>query len=176
MPRSRRRQSKRRSAAERSPIKRASASGRHLQQPASATDSSVTSTATPLELDGSMADRYYAMAENMNTRGAMEMAVPFYRQAITLLLAERASLQQKLGGASAQPVAQELPWTSCMACLRPPKRWASPPPPQLPRPRMCVRRRHQPPQRDRDRRSRGSRSRRRSLSWPLSWARRMPCR
>ena len=56
-----------------------------------------------------MADRYYAMAENMNTRGAMEMAVPFYRQAITLLLAERASLQQKLGGASAKPVAQELP-------------------------------------------------------------------
>ena len=56
-----------------------------------------------------MADRYYAMAETMNTRGAMEMAVPFYRQAITLLLAERASLQQKLGGASAQPVAQELP-------------------------------------------------------------------
>ena len=97
------------SAAERSPIKRASASGRHLQQPPSATDSAVTSTATPLELDGSMADRYYAMAENMNTRGAMEMAVPFYRQAITLLLAERASLQQKLGGASAHPVAQELP-------------------------------------------------------------------
>lgn len=56
-----------------------------------------------------MADRYYAMAENMNTRGAMEMAVPFYRQAITLLLAERASLQDKLGGASAQPLAQELP-------------------------------------------------------------------
>ena len=56
-----------------------------------------------------MADRYYAMAETMNTRGAMEMAVPCDRQAITLLLAERASLQQKLGGASAQPVAQELP-------------------------------------------------------------------
>ena len=109
MARSRRRSSKGRSTGERSPIKRASASGRHLQQSASATDSSVTSTATPLELDGSMADRYYAMAETMNTRGAMEMAVPFYRQAITLLLAERASLQQKLGGASAQPVAQELP-------------------------------------------------------------------
>ena len=61
MPRSRRRQSKRRSAAERSPIKHASASSRHLQQPASATDSSVTNTATSLELDGSMADRYYAM-------------------------------------------------------------------------------------------------------------------
>lgn len=56
-----------------------------------------------------MADRYYAMAESMNTRGAMEMAVPFYRQAIALLLAERDQLQQKLGGAAAQPVAQELP-------------------------------------------------------------------
>ena len=56
-----------------------------------------------------MADRYYAMAETMNTRGAMEMAVPFYRQAIALLLAERETLQQKLGGADAQPVAEELP-------------------------------------------------------------------
>ena len=74
-----------------------------------------------------MADRYYSMAENMNTRGAMEMAVPFYRQAITLLLAERASLQQKLGGASAQPVVQGL-LMSCMACWRPLKRWASRPP------------------------------------------------
>ena len=124
MSRSRRRQSKRRSAAERSPIKRASASGRQLQQSASANDSSVTSTATPLELDGSMADRYYAMAENMNTRGAMEMAVPFYRQAITLLLAERASLQQKLGGASAQPVAQELPMDELHGLARPQGRWA----------------------------------------------------
>lgn len=56
-----------------------------------------------------MADRYYAMAETMNTRGAMEMAVPFYRQAIALLLAERQTLQQKLGGGDAQPVAEELP-------------------------------------------------------------------
>jgi len=56
-----------------------------------------------------MADRYYAIAENINRRGAMEMAVPFYRQAITLLLAERALLQQKLGGACAQPLAKELP-------------------------------------------------------------------
>ena len=56
-----------------------------------------------------MADRYYAMAETMNTRGAMEMAVPFYRQAIALLLAERETLQQKLGGGDAQPVAEALP-------------------------------------------------------------------
>ena len=65
-----------------------------------------------------MADRYYAMAENMNTRGAMEMAVPFYRQAITLLLAERASLQQKLGGASAQQLAQELPMDELHGLLK----------------------------------------------------------
>lgn len=56
-----------------------------------------------------MADRYYAMAETMNSRGAMEMAVPFYRQAIALLLADRTSLREKLGGDSAQPVADELP-------------------------------------------------------------------
>ena len=53
-----------------------------------------------------MADRYYAMAETMNTRGAMEMAVPFYRQAIALLLAERETLQQTLGGVDAQPLAE----------------------------------------------------------------------
>jgi tetratricopeptide (TPR) repeat protein len=35
-------------------------------------------------------ERYYAIAEAMNGRGAMEMAVPFYRQAIALLLAESA--------------------------------------------------------------------------------------
>ena len=109
MPRPQRRQTNRRSAAERSPIRRWSASGRPLQEPTSATSSPGTSTTTPLALDGSMADRYYAMAENMNTRGAMEMAVPFYRQAITMLMAERASLQQKLGGADAQTVAQDLP-------------------------------------------------------------------
>lgn len=56
-----------------------------------------------------MADRYYAMAEEMNTRGAMELAVPFYRQAVALLLAEREALQQQLGGGQAQPVADALP-------------------------------------------------------------------
>ena len=53
-----------------------------------------------------MADRYYAMAETMNTQGAREMAVPFYRQAIALLLAERETLQQTLGGVDAQPVVE----------------------------------------------------------------------
>ena len=64
-----------------------------------------------------MADRYYAMAETMNTRGAMEMAVPFYRQAIALLLAEREALQQKLGGADAQPVAEALPLNELQGLL-----------------------------------------------------------
>lgn len=106
---SKRRQSNRRSVAERSPVKRAAASRRHLQRPSSTSNTPVTSTPPAFAPDGDMADRYYAMAEAMNTRGAMEMAVPFYRQAITLLLAERASLQQKLGGASAQRLPEELP-------------------------------------------------------------------
>jgi len=43
-----------------------------------------------------LADRYFAMAEEMNSRGAMELAMPFYRQALTLLMAERKQQQQKL--------------------------------------------------------------------------------
>ena len=43
-----------------------------------------------------MADRYYELAETMNARGAMELAVPFYRQAIALLLFERDRLRQQL--------------------------------------------------------------------------------
>ena len=43
-----------------------------------------------------LADRYFAMAEEMNSRGAMELAVPFYRQALTLLMAERKQKQQQL--------------------------------------------------------------------------------
>ena len=41
-----------------------------------------------------MADRYYELAENMNSRGAIELAVPFYRQALALLLEERKQLRQ----------------------------------------------------------------------------------
>ena len=52
---------------------------------------------------GAMADRYYEMAESMNQRGAMELAVPFYRQAVALLLAERESLQQQLEGGVVPP-------------------------------------------------------------------------
>ena len=52
------------------------------------TDSSVDPAA--------LADRYFAMAEEMNSRGAMELAVPFYRQALTLLMAERKQKQQQL--------------------------------------------------------------------------------
>ena len=43
-----------------------------------------------------LADRYFAMAEEMNSRGAMELAVPFYRQALTLLMVERKQKQQQL--------------------------------------------------------------------------------
>jgi len=43
-----------------------------------------------------LANRYFAMAEEMNSRGAMELAVPFYRQALTLLMAERKQMQQQL--------------------------------------------------------------------------------
>lgn len=57
-----------------------------------------------------MADRYYQMAETMNQRGAMELAVPFYRQAVALLLAEREALQHQLGrGETAKPQSSALP-------------------------------------------------------------------
>ena len=46
-----------------------------------------------------MADRYYELAETMNARGAIELAVPFYRQALTLLLEERIQLRQLGPGA-----------------------------------------------------------------------------
>jgi len=51
----------------------------------------------PLAPDASLFERYYAIAEAMNGRGAMEMAVPFYRQAIALLLAERAEAGTEAG-------------------------------------------------------------------------------
>ena len=71
------------------------------EQPPCPIQPSASVTATELEPNGSMADRYYAMAESMNTRGAMELAVPFYRQAVALLLAEREGLQQQLGVSAA---------------------------------------------------------------------------
>lgn len=50
--------------------------------------------ALPNELP--MADRYYELAESMNARGAIELAVPFYRQALAMLLEERDQLRQLL--------------------------------------------------------------------------------
>jgi tetratricopeptide (TPR) repeat protein len=44
-----------------------------------------------------LVDRYYAMAEELNGRGSMELAVPFYRQTIALLLAEREQLRALIG-------------------------------------------------------------------------------
>lgn len=64
---------------------------------------------TPPDPDGSSANRYYEMAESLNVRGAMEMAVPFYRQAFALLMAERDNLQAQLGGAAPTPVGGDLP-------------------------------------------------------------------
>ena len=47
----------------------------------------------PSANDQALVDRYYAMAEELNGRGSMELAVPFYRQTIALLLAEREQLR-----------------------------------------------------------------------------------
>ncbi len=87
-----------------------------ISEPASASskssissNSSVTTSTSPVEPKTSMADRYLEMAESMNIRGAMEMAVPFYRQAVTLLLAERENLQAELGGAESKPISGDLP-------------------------------------------------------------------
>ncbi len=60
-------------------------------------------------MESSAADRYNNMAEYLNVQGAMEMAVPFYRQAIALLLAERENLQAQLGYESSNSVQEDLP-------------------------------------------------------------------
>ena len=57
--------------------------------------------------DASAADRYHALAEAMNARGAMELAVPFYRQALALLLAEREQWREAFPGQS--PLTPALP-------------------------------------------------------------------
>lgn len=41
-----------------------------------------------------MADRYFELAESMNARGAIELAVPFYRQALAMVMQERDQLRQ----------------------------------------------------------------------------------
>ncbi|WP_413404367.1 MULTISPECIES: hypothetical protein [unclassified Synechococcus] len=70
------------------------------------------------EIDGSAADRYYAMAEEMNTRGAMELAVPFYRQTVALLLAERQAFQQQLGASATNSVGAGLPMDALNGLLK----------------------------------------------------------
>ena len=115
MPRSRRRSAKRRAASFSSGVDK----GRRSKQPpdgsslgaSSHSQPSVSEPVTPslIDQDGSAADRYYDMAESLNVRGAMEMAVPFYRQAIALLIAERENLQAQLGGAASKPVGGDLP-------------------------------------------------------------------
>ncbi len=70
----------------------------------------------------SMADRYYAIAETMNTRGAMELAVPFYRQAVALLLCERDNLRQQLPDGQSNP-AKALPIDELHGLLEAAQAW-----------------------------------------------------
>ena len=56
-----------------------------------------------IQKDSFSADRYYAIAEVMNQRGALELAVPFYRQAFALLVAERNVLKKMLGDEPQDP-------------------------------------------------------------------------
>lgn len=62
--------------------------------PAKPNQAKPSQEALPNELP--MADRYYELAESMNARGAIELAVPFYRQALAMLLEERDQLRQLL--------------------------------------------------------------------------------
>jgi len=71
----------------------------------------------------SMADRYYAIAETMNTRGAMELAVPFYRQAVALLLAERDNLRQQLPEGQSNPANKALPIDELHGLLEAAQAW-----------------------------------------------------
>lgn len=88
----------------------------------------MTANANTLEPPSAMSDQYYAMAEAMNSCGAMELAVPFYRQAVALLLyrqaaalllAERASLQAQLGESySSNNTAESLPMDELHGLLK----------------------------------------------------------
>ncbi len=62
------------------------------------------------------------MAEEMNSRGAMELAVPFYRQAMALLLAERNQLRAQLPQASGN-AAQALPLDQLHGLLEAAEHW-----------------------------------------------------
>lgn len=73
-------------------------------------------------IEPALADRYYAMAEEMNSRGAMELAVPFYRQALALLIAERNQLRTQLPKTSAQGP-QALPLDQLHGLLEAAQQW-----------------------------------------------------
>ena len=115
MPRSRRRAALQRAASfsttnmNRRSRKKSNNSKSEASAPSQPPLSSSVNSSFSSEPDGSAASRYYDMAESLNVRGAMEMAVPFYRQAIALLLAERENLQAQLGGAASTPVGSDLP-------------------------------------------------------------------
>ena len=114
MPRSRKRAAKKRTANFSSGIKSRRVLHQSDQSSHGETLISQPSVAQPLNpshfgTDGSAADRYNDMAESLNVQGAMEMAVPFYRQAIALLLAERENLREQLGYEAPKSVGADLP-------------------------------------------------------------------
>jgi len=86
------------SASRRPGNRRAGAASKRRKQPGNlpAVTRAAADSAAPHANPQSLADRYYAMAEEVNSRGAMELAVPFYRQALALLMAERQQLQAQL--------------------------------------------------------------------------------
>ena len=124
MPRSRRRAALQRAASfsttnmSRRSRKKSNNSKTEASAPSQPPLSSSVNTSFSSEPDGSAASRYYDMAESLNVRGAMEMAVPFYRQAIALLLAERENLQAQLGGAASTPVGGDLPFDELHGLLK----------------------------------------------------------
>ena len=71
-----------------SKAKSASARRKPSAEPVIESATAPAEAANPASESG-LIERYNAMAEELNGRGAMELAVPFYRQTIALLLAER---------------------------------------------------------------------------------------
>lgn len=80
------RQSKQRSKANKAPGQPAALPS----APSASADAPLSSTAEPRH---SLIHRYLQMAEDLNQRGAMEMAVPFYRQVISLLMGGEDGIQ-----------------------------------------------------------------------------------
>lgn len=75
--------------------KPSSAKPRSSSKPRRTPDGEPPAPALPAESPAApgLVERYHAMAEELNGRGAMELAVPFYRQTIALLLAEREQMR-----------------------------------------------------------------------------------